>query len=406
MRILLLNDRIDPTGGSQLLTRGISDGLAARGHETRILASDAGLDPADRPANASLCRGSLEGSKQTLLRTWNPSAAAALRREIASFRPDVVHVRAFLTQLSPSILPELAGVPALYHAVHHAAVCPTAKKLLPDGRICTFPAGSACKAHCLSVPAFAALMTQRALFRRSWHRFDAVLANSRCTADHLVRDGLGRGPGADEVRVVYNAVPATPARPPLSDPPRAVFVGRLSREKGVATLLHAWARVREEVPAAVLDLVGTGPLEAELEALAAATLGADAAVFHGRLPRPEAEAVATPAWVQAVPSTWDEPFGLVAAEAMMRGTAVVVPGHGGLAEVPEAGVSGLLAPAGDPEAWADALLTLLARRSRAEAMGRAARERATSRFTMDRLLDETEEVYNSIRRTEAAHRHA
>ena len=387
MRVLLLNDRIDPTGGSQLMTLALRDGLSSRGHEVRVLASTAG---SDGPTQAdATCFGSL-GRVQTLSRTVNLSATAALRRMLRDFDPQVVHVRAFLTQLSPAILPLLRDRPSLMHAVMYDAVCPTSKKLLPDGRVCEQRAGWVCKQQCLSWPAFGVLMLQRGLFRRWRNCFDVMVANSQNTADKLEADGLG------PVRVVWNAVSETPARPPLVGPPRAVFVGRLSREKGVDTALRAFALVHRDLPTACLEVIGQGPERSELEALADRLGVGSAVTFTGRMSRRDAEAAAGGAWVQLVPSRWDEPFGLVTAEAMMRGTAVIASNRGGPAEVVEPGVTGFLHPPGDHAALAEPLAAVLADRDLAEALGAAGRRRARQHFSMDRCLDQFENLYNQM----------
>jgi hypothetical protein len=84
---------------------------------------------------------------RTLLQTFNPWAFAGLRRVLAEFRPDVVHVRMFLTQLSPLILPLLRDLRSLYHVIWYRPVCPLRTKVLPDGTACHDPAGIACSRH-------------------------------------------------------------------------------------------------------------------------------------------------------------------------------------------------------------------------------------------------------------------
>jgi glycosyltransferase involved in cell wall biosynthesis len=389
VKVLLLNDRLDPTGGSQLMTLGLRDGLRGRGHTVRTLASRAGIGDAGPTEADVTCFGS-QGTLQTLSRTVNPSAAAALRRELRDFDPDVVHVRAFLTQLSPAILPLLRDRPAVMHAVMYDAVCPTGKKLLPSGSVCRERAGWVCKRQCLSWPAFGALMAQRGLYRRWRDAFDVVVANSQATAEKLEADGIG------PVRVVHNAVPDLPQRGPLHDPPLAVVVARLSREKGVDVAVRAFAIARERVAEARLLVIGDGPERAALERLTA-ELGLGGAVrFAGRLSRAEAQARAVPAWVQLVPSVWDEPFGLVAAEAMMRGTAVIASGSGGLAEIVEDGLTGWLHRPGECGALAEPLTRVLRDRPLAQTVGAAARRRAMERFTMARVLDDFESIYTEV----------
>jgi glycosyltransferase involved in cell wall biosynthesis len=102
--------------------------------------------------------------------------------------------------------------------------------------------------------------------------------------------------------------------------------------------------------------------------------------------------------VQAVPSRWEEPFGLVAAEAMMRGTAVVASENGGLAEQVEPGATGYLAPAGDAGALARALERVVRARDLAERMGASARVRALAELTIDRHVDRVVAAHVACRR--------
>src|SRR3954471_4377221 len=103
MKILLVHDYAMPVGGAEIRTLALRSALRRRGHDARLLASSAGLKPGQSQADY-LCFGTLSRYR-TLVQTLNPSAAWRLRRVLAEFRPDVVHVRMFLTQLSPLILP-------------------------------------------------------------------------------------------------------------------------------------------------------------------------------------------------------------------------------------------------------------------------------------------------------------
>jgi glycosyltransferase involved in cell wall biosynthesis len=190
------------------------------------------------------------------------------------------------------------------------------------------------------------------------------------------------------------------------------FAGRLVPKKGVDVLLHAMVLLRKRVPEVRLIVAGDGPERIGLERLAA-ELGIGGAVdFLGHLAQEQAEHALGAAWVQAVPSRWEEPFGLVAAEAMMRGTAVVASESGGLAEQVEpgatgylapagdagAGATGYLAPAGDAGALARALEQVVRDRDLAERMGASARVRALAELTIDRHVDRVVAAHVACRR--------
>lgn len=369
MKVLILNDSGSPLGGAEAMTLTLRDGLRERGHDARVFASTA--DSRASPSFADYtCFGTRSLRLQMLTRTANPSAARALRRALHDFAPDVVHVRMFLTQLSPLVLPLLRGVPSLYHAVMYESICPTSHKLLPDGSRCRVPAGRACLANgCLSPQAWVPAMVQLRLWRR-WHGcFDAVVANSEAVRQMLLAYGL---PGT--VEVIPNGVPPSPPRPPLSSPPTVAFASRLTWPKGGDVLLRAFARVVEEIPEARLLVAGDGPQRPALAWLAEELRLTPRVTMLGQVPRQQLDSRLADAWVQAVPSRWDEPFGLVAAEAMMRGTAVVASRSGGLAEIVRDGLSGRLVPPGDADALSAALVQILGDRFLAESMGRAGRE--------------------------------
>jgi glycosyltransferase involved in cell wall biosynthesis len=119
-------------------------------------------------------------------------------------------------------------------------------------------------------------------------------------------------------------------------------------------------------------------------------------IFLGRLPHSELDCVGGTAWIQVVPSLGFEPFGLVSAEAMMRGRAVVASRTGGLQEQVEPGVTGTLVEAGNRDALAAALTALLSSRSMCERMGECARRVAEERFAADIYVDRVLALYETV----------
>jgi glycosyltransferase involved in cell wall biosynthesis len=395
VKILILNDVAAAVGGAETLTLDLRDEFRRRGHDARVFASDALTQGEASPADYE-CFGTT-GELRTLNRVANPRAWLALRSALAEFRPDVVHVRMFMTQLSPLVLPLLEGVPSLYHAAWYETICPIGTRLLPDESICEFEAGRVCLDQgCLSRRAWVVLMAQRFLLERWRSVFALVVANSAAMERRLKEHGIG------PTLVIWNGVPRRSPRPSLPDRPRVAYAGRLTREKGVAVLLRAFAEARRAVPAATLVLIGDGPERTRLQGLAR-ELGVERAVrWTGHLGREAMERELEAAWLQAVPSILEEPFGLVAAEAMMRGTAVVAAGHGGLSEIVQHGETGLQVTPNDPTALAESLVSLLSDRERCERMGRAGHEWAWDRLSSETCADRFLEAYHRIREESAA----
>ena len=397
MKVLLVHDYGRPTGGAELQMLALRRGLRERGHDARLFASRASLVPGEFLADYD-CFGTTH-RVQKLVQVANPSARRQLARVLREFQPDVVHARMCLYQLSPLILPLLRDVPSLYQEATYKSICPVGTKLLPDRTPCTVSPGAVCLGNgCLNPVSFPMAMMQLGLWRRWKDAFDLTVVLSESMRSRIEADAPG------PVEVVHNGVPERPMRPPLSGPPVVAYAGRLAKEKGMYTLLQAMQGVAAAVPEATLEIAGDGPLRAELEA-AADRLGLGGRVrWLGHLPRAAMEKRFEQVWVQVVPSLWEEPFGNVTTEAMMRGTAVVASAVGAQPEIVADGETGFLVPPGDADALANALLPLVRDRSLAERMGRAGRERAFSHFSEDRCVERFLEIYERLIQQRATRR--
>lgn len=394
MRILLVNDYGGLNGGAEIQTFGLRDGLRARGHETRVLTSTAGLESDDPAVDYRAC--GTNSSFRTLLQTANPWAAWALRGALKDFRPDVVHLNLFLTQLSPLILPVLRlpafrDVPRVYYAQWQRAICPTGTRLLPDGSACRAPWGRSCYRNgCLPIRDWVPLMLQMRVLGAWIGSVDRMVAISNFVRERLEEADF------QGIDVIHGGIAERAPRPPLTGPPRIGFAGRLVPEKGLDLLLRACHLLIRDFPQLKLDIAGEGPALSSARTQAAALGLGDCVTFHGKLSQPEMERVFQRAWVQAIPSVWEEPFGMVAAEAAMRGTAAVVSGGSGLTEIVIHGETGLHVAAGGPEPWAAALKSLLGNSVVAERMGAAARLDALARFSLDRNVQRFLDLYEDL----------
>jgi glycosyltransferase involved in cell wall biosynthesis len=375
MKILLLHDYGTATGGAELQMLSLRQGLMERGHEVRLFASRVAPVEGYPPLADYMCFGTTS-KLQVLTQTANPSAYWHLRRALREFQPDVVHIRMFLWQLSPLILPLLKTTPCVYQTAVYKAICPAGTNLLPDGRRCEFSPGRVClSSGCLTPQSWAMLMVQHQLWQRWRSAIDQVVALSYAMKGELEQAGLR------PVEVIHNGVAVRSPRPALSDPPTVVYAGRLVPEKGIDVLLRAFAIAQAQVPHARLLLAGQGGAEGELRQLAQNLSISEQTTWLGHRARSDLEALFDQAWVQVVPSLWAEPFGNVTTEAMMRGTAVIASAVGAQPEIVQADQTGFLVPPGDVDRLAGELVKLLQNRALAEAMGQAGRDRALTHFS-------------------------
>ena len=214
---------------------------------------------------------------------------------------------------------------------------------------------------------------------------------------------------AERIRVIRNGIDTAEYQP---DPgtevlqrygidlarPYVIFVGRITRQKGVPVLLRAASHL---VPEAQLVLCAGQADTAELEAEVTGLVNGLRATRSGvvwipeMLPKPEVIQLLSHAAVFACPSVY-EPLGIVNLEAMACGTAVVGSRTGGIPEVVADGETGLLVPPGEPAPLGAALNALIQDPDRAEAMGQAGRKRAVAEFGWPAIAAQTAALYAEL----------
>lgn len=400
MKILLLNDYATLAGGAEVIVFGLRDALQARGHEVRVFATTAGSGDAPLLAD-DICHGTT-GPWRTHLQCMNLPAARDLRRLLARFRPDVVHVNLYLTQLSPFVVRELKGVPSVYYAQWLRAICPLGTRRLPDGTACQERAGVAClRRGCVPRHYWPPLMAQMACDRLWGRRFTRVAAISRAVATRLREYGA---PHLHAAEVVYPGTPLVEPRTELSEAPLIVAAGRLVPEKGIDVLIRGFAGIAAKHRAARLVVAGDGPSRPMLARLAAHLGVASHVDFLGHVSHARTLALLRASWAVSVPSVWEEPFGMIAAEAQMHGVAVVASRTGGLAEVVADGVTGHLVPPGDADALGTCLDAVCASPGTAQALGARGHERARTMFSLQGCAERFEAMYEAMRHGSEARR--
>jgi glycosyltransferase involved in cell wall biosynthesis len=230
-----------------------------------------------------------------------------------------------------------------------------------------------------------------------FNKVAAWIAISRAQKDLHVQMGIP----AERIHVLTHFYEVDPARF-ITEPGRDVlFVGRLSKEKGVEQLLDAWKRTdRGE---AKLLLAGDGPERVALEnKIAAERIGG--VEFLGFVAKEDQAAMWKRAAFSVVPSIWQEPLGLVVFEAWEHGRGVVVSDVGGLADSVENGVDGLKVPMRDAEAWAAAMGKLLREPGRSVDMARAGVAKLERDFTKEKWLERIGAIYDGVLCKRHSHR--
>ena len=329
--------------------------------------------------------------------TYSNSSKQAIKTLIAGVRPDVVHVHNFVPLLTPSVFDacQESGVPVVQTLHNFRHLC-SGSVLLRDGNICedciTGTHYHAALHRCYRESFFQSLvhahMLEQHRRRGTWaNKVDRFIAVSAFTREKYIEAGFP----PDRVVVKYNFLPNDMTAVPADldarwRQPRALFVGRLAREKGVHTLIEAWRDA-----AIPLDVIGAGPLLEEVRGSAP-----DNVSVLGVKPRAETLAAMRHATFMVMPSEWYETCPMVLVEGLAHGLPIIASRLGGMREVVSDGETGLLFEPGNAEDLAGKVRWLLAHPEAGKAMALRAREVFEQRFSAEQNYRELRKIYENV----------
>lgn len=339
------------------------------------------------------------GLLQKVVMTGKVVYSLEARRRLAAllkeFPADVAHVHCIYHHLSPSVLSLLRerGIPVVLTAHDLKVACP-AYKMLNRGGVCERCRGGNVLhvvAHrCVrdSLAASAVVFVESAVARALglWrNNLDRIVVPSRFYERKLQEWGWP----ASQLVYIPNYVDAAAFRAEPEPGNYVVYFGRLAPEKGVDTLIHAAAAA--SVP---LRIAGTGPLEAELRALAAARPGVE---LLGYVAGDALWSLVRDSRAVVLPSQWYENAPMSVLEAGALGKPVIGADIGGIPELLVEGETGFVFEAGNVQSLADALRRVQAMPgARLRSMGEAARRHVETAFTRERYRDAMLSLYASL----------
>ncbi|MDE3101422.1 MAG: glycosyltransferase family 4 protein [Chloroflexota bacterium] len=387
MKVLLVHNSYRFAGGEDRAVAEDRELLESHGHQTRTYTRSY----AELAAVRSL------GGRVRLAAdvVWSRRTQRELTEVLRTWRPDVAHFHNIFPRISPSAYAACRAVGvAVVQTLHNYRLVCVDGKLLRDARTCEL---------CLTASRYAGVrhscyrgsFTQSALLtaaialqekRGTWRRdVDAYVALTRFGRSVFVRAGLP----PDRIFVRGNALRAPPPAP-YGGPRSAIFVGRLSAEKGLWPLLEAW----RDVPDVPLAVIGDGPLAPALRA-AIARDGCHNVHLLGELPHDEVLERIAGSGMLIFPSIWYEGLGYSLLEALASGRPVIASDTGAQAEVVTHGVNGLLVPPGDGHAIAVAVRSLVADPDRAALIAQGARRVFEERYSLSTSYAKLIQIYSA-----------
>lgn len=285
---------------------------------------------------------------------WSISTKNRLSKLIASEKPEIVHFHNTFPQISPSAYSACKkhSVPVIQTIHNYRFICPGAL-LQRENAPCEdcvgntlFPAlRHKCYRNSLAATsALVAMISINRMLGSYQNNIDRYIALTHFAASRLIAGGLPE----EKIIIKPNYLPDPP---PIGQggTSYAVYVGRLSEEKGLKTLLDAW-KLNNSIQ---LKILGDGPLRSELEEITKANnLNIK---FMGYQDRDVILSTVSDAMMQIVPSEWYEGFPMVILEAFACGTPVIASNIGSLEEVIQTGITGAHFTAGNAAELADSI---------------------------------------------------
>jgi glycosyltransferase involved in cell wall biosynthesis len=384
MRILLLHNRYQNQGGEDHVLSQEQNLLQNKGHECELFL---------------LSNQSISGKTGVLETAFNLvyslKSKTLINKKLLRSMFDIVHVHNFFPLLTPSVYDACieAGVPVVQTLHNYRTICPGAL-LMRDGKICETCVtaspynGSFHKCYRDSFFASFAVARMVAYHRKklTWqYKVNRFIALTEFGKNKFIEAGFP----ANKISVKPNFV-EDPLKPQKiinhNRNGKALFVGRLSPEKGVDILIKAWGNIHHP-----LEIAGTGPLFSELKKNAS-----DNVTFLGQLSKDEVIHKMIEASFLIMPSICYETFGLVIIEAFACGLPVVASRLGSMKEIIQDGITGMHFKAGDGDDLAEKINVMFASQERLNQMGINARNEYEEKYTPEKNYDMLMDIYNQV----------
>lgn len=323
--------------------------------------------------------------------THSPEAVRKIGQLIDNAQPDILHCHNIYHQLTPSIIgaAKRRGIPVVLTLHDYKPVCPVYTRLR-NGQVCSDclngQFSNLVKHRCAdgslgkSLLLYAEASLQRLM--QSYEKVDTFIAPSEFMRASIVQHRIP----TDRVEVIYNGIDCNAVKVSQQDDGYVLFLGRLSPEKGIDTLLAAHAEIANRVP---LVVAGTGPMESDMRARY------PQARFLGHISGGELESHLRRASLVVIPSEWYENCPMSVLEAMAHGKPVIASNMGGIPELVAHEQTGLLFDPGDRATLKTQILRLMNNPDERLRFGTAARARIEERFSLEQHNEALLDLYHA-----------
>lgn len=331
------------------------------------------------------------------LRTiWSNQAYQIVKQKLQTTKYDLIHVQNFFPLISPSIYyaAKSQGVPVVQTLRNYRLLCPNAL-FFRDGEVCEDCLGksipypgvihSCYRENRAATAATTAMLTTHRAMGTWTNMVNKYIALTNFAREKLIEGGIP----PEQIMVKPNFVHPDPGEGRGSGG-YALYVGRLSVEKGIDVLLDAWKKLDCQVS---LKIVGDGPLA---DMVVAATQQFPHIEWLGRRPMDEVHQLMGEAMFLVFPSKWYETFGRVAVEAFAKGTPVIAAKIGAISELIDSERTGVYFQPSNSDDLAAKVNWALANQSKLSLMRKEVRREYEEKYTAKANYERLKEIYDRV----------
>lgn len=384
MRILSIHNRYQIRGGEDESREAEERLLRSQGHQVEVYEEDN-----DRVSQL--------GYLQVAMRTvWSAESYNKVRQILQQSAYDLIHVQNFFPLISPSVYyaAQAEGVPVVQSLRNYRLLCANGF-LFREGRVCEdclnhkipWP-GIIHRCYRNSLPGTVTVSTMQTVHRSlsTWTKqVNLFITLTEFSRNKFIQAGFP----AEKIVVKPNFI-ADDSGVGTGKGGYAFYVGRLSPEKGIETLLSAWKQLGNQIP---LKIVGDGPLSAQVQQASAEFPQIE---WLGRQPLEQVYQLMGEAQFLIFPSQWYETFGRVAIEAFAKGTPVIAANIGAIAELVQDQKTGLLFTPGNPQDLAAKVQWALEHPQEVQQMRVQARSEFESQYTAAQNYQQLRGIYQQV----------
>lgn len=388
LKILIICDKGFVFGGTEVLIFNEKEGLIKRGHEVKVFSSDVSND------QANFGDYTFKGFNENSIIKWfnyvfNFNSYIKIKQVLREYKPDIIHLHNIFYQVSPSVLLGVGNIPTVLTLSSYELICPTGALIKPDGYRCVSPGKH--DLRCTgSIKGYLYETIKQFIHKYLLKKIAIYIAPSESIKGDFSNQKIISSP----ITVIHNGIQLMEFSP-MVNYKRLLYVGRLSKEKGVEVLLRAIKIIKERIPEIIVDIVGDGPEKNILMKLSN-DLDLDNNVrFVGSIPHNKIGDFYKLCTAIIVPSICADNFPTVCIEAMSIGRPIIGSRVGGIPELIDDRNTGYLIQSGNPEQVANKVTYLVKHPDLIRSMGKKAFIKSKL-FGLDEHLNSLEQLYKSV----------